>query len=221
MKPLLKAIRKGTVHQGAGPHHRRRLHREHSARPAEGHAWRRSTSTQVPFLPVFCWLQEIGGVAEREMLRTFNCGIGMIVVVAGQGRQEGCSLASRRAGETVVTLGTHPQAQGQGGTGGATGAPWSEMKRKRVGVLISGRGSNMVALVEAAREPAYPAEIVCVVSNRADAEGLAFAARHGIARQVIDHKEYRHARGLRGSTQRLSAAPEAGPHCLRRFHARC
>ncbi len=64
------------------------------------------------------------------------------------------------------------------------------MKRKRVGVLISGRGSNMAALVEAARDPAYPAEIVCVVSNRAEAAGLRFAKDHGIATHVINHKDY-------------------------------
>lgn len=63
------------------------------------------------------------------------------------------------------------------------------MKRKRVGVLISGRGSNMAALVEAARDPAYPAEIVCVVSNRADAAGLQFAENSGIATHVINHKD--------------------------------
>ena len=64
------------------------------------------------------------------------------------------------------------------------------MKRKRVGILISGRGSNMAALVEAARDPAYPAEIACVVSNRADAAGLQLAERHGIATHVINHKDY-------------------------------
>ncbi len=48
----------------------------------------------------------------------------------------------------------------------------------------------MMALVGAAREPTYPAEIVCVVSNRADAEGLQFARRNGIATQVIDHKAH-------------------------------
>ena len=47
------------------------------------------------------------------------------------------------------------------------------MARKRVAVLISGRGSNMTALVEAAREKNYPAEIVLVVSNRPNAEGIA------------------------------------------------
>ncbi|MET3897224.1 phosphoribosylglycinamide formyltransferase-1 [Devosia sp. UYZn731] len=55
------------------------------------------------------------------------------------------------------------------------------MSRKRVGILISGRGSNMQALIEAARVPDYPAEIVGVLSNRAAAPGLAIAAGHGIA----------------------------------------
>jgi len=62
--------------------------------------------------------------------------------------------------------------------------------RKRVGVLISGRGSNMMALIAAARHPAYPADIVCVVSNRPEAEGLKLAAAAGIATKVIDHEAY-------------------------------
>lgn len=64
------------------------------------------------------------------------------------------------------------------------------MSKARVGVLISGRGSNMMALVEAARDPAYPAEIFCVVSNRADAKGLEYAASHGIAAELINHKDF-------------------------------
>jgi phosphoribosylglycinamide formyltransferase-1 len=64
------------------------------------------------------------------------------------------------------------------------------MKRKRVGVLISGRGSNMRALVEAARDPAYPAEIVCVVSNNADAAGLLFAKERGIETKALDHRAF-------------------------------
>lgn len=62
--------------------------------------------------------------------------------------------------------------------------------RRRVAILISGRGSNMAALVEAAREAGYPAEIVLVVSNRPDAAGLAFAAASGIATAVVDHKQF-------------------------------
>jgi phosphoribosylglycinamide formyltransferase 1 len=64
------------------------------------------------------------------------------------------------------------------------------MRRKRVGVLISGRGSNMQALIEAARSPGYPAEIVCVLSNRPDAAGLEFANKSSIATQVIDHMQF-------------------------------
>lgn len=64
------------------------------------------------------------------------------------------------------------------------------MSRKRVGVLISGRGSNMRALIEAARDPAYPAEIVHVVSNKADAPGLAYAASQGITTQVMNHRDH-------------------------------
>lgn len=64
------------------------------------------------------------------------------------------------------------------------------MRRKRVGVLISGRGSNMRALVEAARDPSYPADIVHVVSNTADAPGLAYAQSQGISTHVISHKDY-------------------------------
>lgn len=64
------------------------------------------------------------------------------------------------------------------------------MRRKRVAVLISGRGSNMRALVEAARNPSYPAEIVHVVSNIADAPGLAFAQSQGISTHVLSNKNF-------------------------------
>jgi phosphoribosylglycinamide formyltransferase-1 len=60
----------------------------------------------------------------------------------------------------------------------------------KVGVLISGRGSNMAALLEAARSPDYPAEIACVVSNKADAGGLKTAADAGIPTAVIPHRGY-------------------------------
>jgi phosphoribosylglycinamide formyltransferase-1 len=64
------------------------------------------------------------------------------------------------------------------------------MRKARTGVLISGRGSNMMALVEAARSPDYPAEIACVVSNRPGAAGLEFAAANNIPARLIDHKDY-------------------------------
>ena len=62
--------------------------------------------------------------------------------------------------------------------------------KKRVGILISGRGSNMRALIEAGQEKDYPAEIVLVISNVADAGGLEFARKHNIETQIIEHKKF-------------------------------
>jgi phosphoribosylglycinamide formyltransferase-1 len=59
------------------------------------------------------------------------------------------------------------------------------MKRLKTGVMISGRGSNLQALIDHAADPAYPAEIALVISNRADAAGLERAARAGIAHLAI------------------------------------
>jgi phosphoribosylglycinamide formyltransferase 1 len=62
--------------------------------------------------------------------------------------------------------------------------------RKRVAVLISGRGSNMTALIEAAKDPTYPAEIALVVSNNPEAGGLARAQAAGIPIAVVDHRPF-------------------------------
>jgi phosphoribosylglycinamide formyltransferase 1 len=64
------------------------------------------------------------------------------------------------------------------------------MSRKRVAVLISGRGSNMAALIEAAKDNNYPAEIALVLSNRPDAAGLSTARAAGIATDVVDHAAF-------------------------------
>jgi phosphoribosylglycinamide formyltransferase-1 len=64
------------------------------------------------------------------------------------------------------------------------------MARVRTAVLISGRGSNLGSLIEAARAPDYPAQIVLVISNKAEAGGLTIAQRAGIPTKVIPHKEF-------------------------------
>jgi phosphoribosylglycinamide formyltransferase-1 len=64
------------------------------------------------------------------------------------------------------------------------------MPRKRVAVLISGRGSNMVSLIEAANDPDYPAKIVLVLSNRADAGGLEHARMAAITTALVDHTRF-------------------------------
>lgn len=64
------------------------------------------------------------------------------------------------------------------------------MARLRTAVLISGRGSNMKALVEAARAPGFPAEIALVASNVPDAAGLDIAREAGIATAALDHRNF-------------------------------
>ena len=62
--------------------------------------------------------------------------------------------------------------------------------KRRVAILISGRGSNMAALIEAAKSADFPAEIVAVISNRGDAGGLEAARANGIATSVIESKPF-------------------------------
>lgn len=61
---------------------------------------------------------------------------------------------------------------------------------KNIVILISGRGSNMEAVVHAAREEQWPARIAAVISNKADAKGLEFAQKHGIPTAVVANKEF-------------------------------
>ena len=79
---------------------------------------------------------------------------------------------------------------------------------KRIVILISGRGSNMEALVRACAAQAWPARIEAVLSNRPDAPGLAFASRAGIATAVVDHRAH-------GSREAFDAALEQAVQAFR------
>lgn len=87
----------------------------------------------------------------------------------------------------------------------------------RVGVLISGRGSNMQALIDACAEPDFPAEIVLVVSNRADAGGLSKASSHGIATAVVDHKKYNDRKQFEDSIIQILEKNDVELVCLAGF----
>jgi phosphoribosylglycinamide formyltransferase 1 len=65
-----------------------------------------------------------------------------------------------------------------------------DVRKKRVAILISGRGSNMTALVKAARVPDFPAEIVLVLSNKPEAAGLEFATSEGIPTAIVPSRSY-------------------------------
>jgi phosphoribosylglycinamide formyltransferase-1 len=74
---------------------------------------------------------------------------------------------------------------------------------KQVVILISGRGSNMEAIVKACRSETWPARIAAVISNRADAAGLQFAADHGVPTAVVDHKAYPSREAFDAELQRV------------------
>jgi phosphoribosylglycinamide formyltransferase-1 len=75
--------------------------------------------------------------------------------------------------------------------------------RRRTAILISGRGSNMAALIAAARAPDFPAEIALVLSNKSNAAGLAFARQAGVATAAVDHKIYAGRDEFEGSMQAM------------------
>jgi phosphoribosylglycinamide formyltransferase-1 len=78
--------------------------------------------------------------------------------------------------------------------------------KKRLAILISGRGSNMMALVEAARAPDYPADIAAIVSSRPDAAGLLWARAQGLPATLVDHKAYASREAFDAAVDQVLAA---------------
>ena len=139
--------------------------------------------------PVFGWLARTGGVAPagnaaRVQLRDRHGGCGgrsgcrdRTAARPGRERRADRSHRSRKR----PPRGTHRPARRLAGVMAGTDprdkpGDFGPATRARTAILISGRGSNMAALIAAARDPAYPAEIVLVVSNRPDAAGLGAGA---------------------------------------------
>ena len=91
------------------------------------------------------------------------------------------------------------------------------MIRRRVAILISGRGSNMRALIEAARAADYPAEIVLVISNLPDAAGLDYARTAGVATAVVDHRGFADRRSFEAAIDAQLRAARTDLICLAGF----
>jgi phosphoribosylglycinamide formyltransferase-1 len=91
------------------------------------------------------------------------------------------------------------------------------LAKRRVAILISGRGSNMASLIEAAKAPDYPAEIALVVSNIPGAPGLERAAAEGVATAVVDHKTYPEREAFERALDRALTAHGAEILCLAGF----
>lgn len=91
------------------------------------------------------------------------------------------------------------------------------VSRKRTAVLISGRGSNMAALIEAARDPLYPAEITLVIADRPDAKGLELAAAEGIKTLAVERKDFDSKRSFEAAIHEAMMANATDLVCLAGF----
>ncbi|MCR9218747.1 MAG: phosphoribosylglycinamide formyltransferase [Alphaproteobacteria bacterium] len=90
-------------------------------------------------------------------------------------------------------------------------------RRLRVGVLLSGGGTNFQALLDACADPDFPAEIVLALSNNADAFGLERARRAGVATAVVDHRPYATREAFEADIQRALDAAGVEVVCLAGF----
>ena len=148
--------------------------------------------------PVFGWISQAGNVEPSEMLRTFNCGLGGVLVCANedslvvlkhlQQHSEQASIIGvvRESSESVLIdafpeklTASCPQSMLVNGVG--------RTKRSRIGVLISGSGTNLQALIDQAVRPESSADIVLVISNVEGVQGLTRAKNAGVPTVVRFH----------------------------------
>ncbi|KAL0104821.1 hypothetical protein PUN28_016455 [Cardiocondyla obscurior] len=156
-------------------------------------------------LPVFSWLATVGGISKNEMLRTFNCGIGAILICSEKDKVQ--VLAKLKDENPVVIGNVNKFKNGQSRVQVKNFEQVLELQMKqyvpnlietlskplkRVGVLISGSGTNLQSLINATQDPSQHigAEIVLVISNKPGVEGLKRAERAGIKTVVIKHTDY-------------------------------
>lgn len=151
--------------------------------------------------PVFAWLASVGNIVNHELQRTYNCGIGLILVVPKTSADEVLdllkhkndarllgSVRARKEPEPQVVIDDIAFTQNLRNVQRNLLTP-----KKRVGVLISGTGSNLQALINATRDSAFGAnaEIVLVISNKDNVLGLKRATDAGIAHKVISHLSFK------------------------------
>ncbi|MGB4056919.1 MAG: phosphoribosylglycinamide formyltransferase, partial [Alphaproteobacteria bacterium] len=91
------------------------------------------------------------------------------------------------------------------------------MKKIRLAVLISGSGSNLQALIDACRDPSYPATIEIVISNRPDAYGLERARKAGIPTAIVDHMQYTGREDFEDAIQKILDQHPVNLICLAGF----
>ncbi|CAJ0570655.1 unnamed protein product, partial [Mesorhabditis spiculigera] len=146
---------------------------------------------------IFDWLGSMGPVEAKELLRTFNCGIGMTLVVSKKKADE-VQRRLVKSGESVYQIGSVIERASEAlityknlENAFKLTKYVRETRRIRVGILISGAGSNMQRLIERAQRPGSNCEVVLVISNNPDAGGLEIAQKMQVSTAVVPHTTIR------------------------------
>uniref|UniRef100_A0A1B6JBE3 Trifunctional purine biosynthetic protein adenosine-3 n=1 Tax=Homalodisca liturata TaxID=320908 RepID=A0A1B6JBE3_9HEMI len=163
----------------------------------------RLDASHWPLPPVFGWLAVAGGVGKKELLRTFNCGIGLVLIVAQKYVEDvRCGIPNalvignvkkRNEDEPQVIVKKFGELFETPMLPHVSSHVTQLSARKRVAVLISGSGTNLQALIEATAgnaSVAMGAHIVLVISNKPDVKGLKRAQKADIKTEVIKHTDY-------------------------------
>lgn len=146
--------------------------------------------------PVFNWIVAEGRLSSSELLKTFNCGLGMVLIV-GEDKKDAVLNIIQSSGEEAAVIGSvklihegEPQVEVQN-----LKLPLLQpvKTRRKVGVLISGSGTNLQALIDYTQNPSNQssAEIVLVLSNIPGVEGLKRAERANIPTRVLSHRQFK------------------------------
>ncbi|XP_067621275.1 trifunctional purine biosynthetic protein adenosine-3 [Eurosta solidaginis] len=183
-----------------------------------------ATAWNIP--PVFGWLAEQGNVTPAEMQRTYNCGLGIILVIAPE--HEHTILADLEYSERATRVGVvykrsnpdEPQVVVKNFKRCLQSVQQLQSKpRKRVAVLISGNGSNLQALIDACRDTSQGvhADVVLVISNKPDVMGIERAQKVGIPAFVVSHKLYAKREDFDAEVSRILMEYKVDLVCLAGF----
>lgn len=147
--------------------------------------------------PVFSWIADTGAVEDDEMLRTFNCGIGMVLIVSPEDQAQVMNITRSFGAMVIGSIQARPPAgQKVIVDNFASAMDFTRrmplLPKKKVAVLVSGNGSNLQALIDTTRDisQCMCADISLVISNKRDAYALKRAEKAGIPSLVFNHKDY-------------------------------
>ncbi|GBP71692.1 Trifunctional purine biosynthetic protein adenosine-3 [Eumeta japonica] len=148
--------------------------------------------------PVFAWIADAGSVQDDEMLRTFNCGIGMVMIISPEDQAEVMNTTRSFGAMVIGTIQARPSGGVQVVVDNFSSAldftrRMPLLPKKKVAVLVSGNGSNLQTLIDTTRDPAHCmcCDISLIVSNKADAFAVQRAKDANIPVLVLSHKEYK------------------------------